>query len=51
MDLYEEKGITSYVYSTSGQRIPTSYYYLKNVFRTQKPELVFVSADLAFDKS
>jgi len=38
--LWEETGLTSYVMAGPEQTIPTSYYYAKECFRTQKPRLV-----------
>ena len=38
--LYKEYGISSYDFSSSGQPLPTSYFYVKEALKTQKPKLI-----------
>ena len=42
--LWEETGLTSYIMAGPEQTIPTSYYYAKESFRTQSPQLVVLEA-------
>ena len=42
--LWEDTGLSSYVMAGPEQTIPTSYYYAKETFRTQSPQLVVVEA-------
>ena len=48
MEVYKNTGITGYGFSTSGQRMVSSYYFIKEAFRTQKPKLVFLEIGEAF---
>lgn len=42
--IYDETGITSYVMGGPEQTIPMTYYYIKETFRTQSPDVIFVEA-------
>ena len=48
MEVYKNTGITGYAFSTSGQRMASSYYFIKEAFKTQKPKLVFLEIGEAF---
>lgn len=48
MEVYKNTGITGYAFSTSGQRIVSSYYFIKEAFKYQKPKLVFLEIGEAF---
>lgn len=48
LDLWREKGITSYVCGQSGQRIAESYYMLKQALKTQRPKLVLLETNAVF---
>ena len=48
MRIYEDTGIVSYNLSSAAQSIPESFYLLKMLFKTQKPELVFLDASSLF---
>lgn len=42
MELYEEYGIRSYMISTGGQPSASTYYWLREMAKTQKPKVVVV---------
>ncbi len=42
--VYEEQGITGYVLGSGEQRLFTSYYYLQEALRKQKPKVVVLDA-------
>lgn len=42
MEIYKNTGITGYSFSTSGQRVASSYYFIKEAYRNQKPKIVFL---------
>ena len=48
MEVYKHTGITGYAFSTSGQRMVSSYYFIKEAFRTQQPKLVILEIGEAF---
>lgn len=48
MEMYKNTGITGYAFSTSGQRMASSYYFIKEAFKYQKPKLVFLEIGEAF---
>ena len=48
MEVYKNTGITGYAFSTSGQRMVSSYYFIKEAFKYQKPKLVFLEIGEAF---
>ena len=48
MEVYKNTGITGYAFSTSGQRMASSYYFIKEAFKTQKPKVVFLEVGDAF---
>lgn len=45
MELWKEYGITSYTCAQSGQRTMEAYYWLREILKTQKPNLVVLEAD------
>lgn len=51
IELWDKTGTASYVYSSQGQRIWTSYYMLKETFKYQSPKVVVLNVDGCFDKS
>ncbi|MBD5544403.1 MAG: hypothetical protein HDR01_09250 [Lachnospiraceae bacterium] len=42
--IYEEQGITGYVLGSGEQRLFTSFYYLQEALKTQKPKVVVLDA-------
>ena len=46
--LWDEYGIASYDYATSGQRMWVAYYMLKESLKYQKPKLIVLNMDSAF---
>lgn len=48
MEIYKKTGITSYSFSTSGQSTCSSYYFIKEAFRYQKPKVVFLEIGETF---
>ena len=46
--IYEETGYSSYVLAGPEQTLPMTYYYIKEMYRTQNPALVFVEVTGAF---
>lgn len=48
MEVYKNTGITWYDFSTSGQRMVSSYYFIKEAFKYQKPKVVFLEIGDAF---
>lgn len=49
--LWDEYGIASYNYVSSGQRMWTAYYMLVESLKYQKPELIVLNMDSAFNES
>ena len=49
--LWQEQGITSQMMSTPYQTPLQSYYYLKDIFKYQTPEVVMIEVDMLFDYS
>ena len=47
--LWTEQGITSQMMSTPYQTPLQSYYYLKDIFEHQTPEVVMIEVDMLFD--
>lgn len=45
MELWKTHGITSYICGQSGQRTMESYFWLKEVLKTQTPKLVVLETD------
>ena len=45
MELWNTNGITSYICGQSGQRTMESYFWLKEVLKTQTPQLVVLETD------
>lgn len=50
MYLWKESGITSYHIGAPMQTTWTSYYLLKDFYKTQKPKLVIIDADYIFEE-
>ena len=50
MEIYEKTGITGYCFSTPRQKMWSSYYYIREAFRTQKPKIVFLEIGEAFSR-
>lgn len=50
MEIYKNTGITGYSFSTSGQKIVSSYYFIKEALRSQSPKVVFLEIGEAFSK-
>lgn len=50
LSIFNDTGIVSYDCSTPGQKLCLSYYVLKECFEYQKPKLVFLDVDEAFDE-
>lgn len=48
MEIYSQTGITGYDFSTQGQTINSTYYYIKEACRYQNPKLIFVEAGEMF---
>ena len=46
--LYDEFGYTSYNMATVEQTLPTTYYWLKEILRSQKPKVVFLDNQMLF---
>ncbi|MBR3594022.1 MAG: hypothetical protein IKL44_05025 [Clostridia bacterium] len=44
ISLYSETGIRSYVLATQQQPLEATYYYIKESFKTQKPDVVLLEA-------
>lgn len=42
LEIYNDTGITSFDLSTPGQKLWSSYYLLKEAFKTQKPKVCFI---------
>lgn len=49
--LWDEYGIASYNYSSAGQRMWTAYYMLVECLKYQKPDLIVLNMDSAFNES
>lgn len=48
LEIYEKTGITGYDMSTPEQKVWTSYYELKEAFKTQSPKVVFLESSEFF---
>lgn len=48
MQLYGDYGFTSYVLATSAQRLCDTYSILKNMYKTQTPEYIFIETNCFF---
>ena len=46
--IYETSGYASYVMAGPEQTLPMTYYYIKEMYRSQKPQLVLVEVSGAF---
>lgn len=42
MEIYQNTGITSYTFSTPGQKVWSSYYLIKETLKTQSPKIIFL---------
>lgn len=49
--IWEEYGIASYNFVSSGQRMWTAYYMLEESLKYQKPKLIVLNMDSAFNES
>lgn len=49
--LWQEYGIASYNYVSAGQRMWTAYYMLEESLKYQKPKVIFLNMDSAFNES
>ena len=49
--LWDEYGIVSYNFVSSGQRMWTAYYLMEECLKYQKPELIVLNMDSAFNES
>lgn len=49
--LWDEYGIVSYDFASSGQRMWTAYYLMEECLKYQKPELIVLNMDSAFNES
>ena len=49
--LWDEYGIASYNFVSSGQRMWTAYYMMEECFRYQKPNLIVLNMDSAFNET
>ena len=50
MQLWNEKGIASFNYSQSGQKMQETYFLLKKIFEKQSPKVVMLETNLIFRK-
>ena len=48
--IFNDTGIVSYAYSTPGQKLCLSYYLMKECFEYQKPKVILLDMDEAFDE-
>lgn len=48
LPIWDNYGITSYSFGNPGQRIWTSYYYMEEAFKYQKPKVVFYEVGNAY---
>lgn len=49
--MWDEYGITSYVFSTSGSRMWTAYYLLEESLKYQNPKLIVLNMDFTFNET
>lgn len=49
--MWDEYGIASYNFVSSGQRMWTAYYLMEECLKYQKPELIVLNMDSAFNES
>lgn len=49
--LWDEYGIASYNYVSSGQRMWTAYYLMEECIKYQKPKLIVLNMDAAFNET
>lgn len=43
MEIYDKTGITGFDFSSPGQKVWSSYYYIKEALKTQSPKIIFLS--------
>ena len=46
--IYDESGYSSYIMAGPEQTLPMTYYYIKETYRTQSPQAIFVEVSGAF---
>lgn len=51
IELWDEYGITSYSYTSPGQRMWTGYYILKDALKYQHPKVIFFNVDSLFNET
>lgn len=49
LQMWDEQGVASYVCAQSGQRVTESYYWLKQIYEYQAPELLVVEANVLYN--
>lgn len=49
IEMWEEHGFASYDFASPGQKIWDSYYCMKEALKYQKPKVIILNADQAFD--
>lgn len=49
LQMWEEHGVASYVCAQSGQKVTESYYWLKEIFKKQTPELLVLEANVLYN--
>lgn len=49
LEVYNKSDITGFILATQRQPLRASYYYLKEVFKTQSPKAVFIEGYMGFD--
>ncbi|MDD6213439.1 MAG: hypothetical protein PUB22_09960 [Clostridiales bacterium] len=48
LDMWNEQGITAYVWSEPSQRIHETYFYLKRIYSCQSPKVVMIDVNQVF---
>ena len=51
MEIWENRGYTSYICAANGEKMTFVYYLLKQTFEKQSPKVVFIEGDMLFDPS
>lgn len=50
MEVYNQIGVTGFSFSSPGQKVWSSYYFIKEAYKTQKPKIVFLETGEFFAK-